>query len=195
MDDQSASAEVPRAPAVAVVIAAYNEEMSLERCLDSVLQCTPPDAGFEVIVVDDGSSDRTAEIGRAIAQHDPRVRILSQANRGKGAAQNAGVRASTAPRILVTDADSMVPQDWIFKMSRNLDEADLVQGGCYPSSMDSALLRIQHAYCAARFGIRNRWTTPSVGANNGFRRRAWEQVGGFSEATKSPTADFRDRVG
>jgi glycosyltransferase involved in cell wall biosynthesis len=92
---------------VSVVIPAYNAERFLARAMRSALAQTY--SHLELIVVDDGSTDGTAGIIRAFP--DPRVRHLSQPNRGQGAARNLGIRASTGRYVTFLDADDVyLPQ-------------------------------------------------------------------------------------
>jgi glycosyltransferase involved in cell wall biosynthesis len=85
---------------VSVVVPAYNAERFLAAALESVAVQTLPAA--EVIVVDDGSTDRTAEIARGFG-----ARVISQANGGLSAARNAGIRAAAQPWIALLDADDV----------------------------------------------------------------------------------------
>lgn len=90
----------PRAPSISVIIPAYNAEQTLADAIRSALAQTYQAA--EVIVVDDGSSDRTAAIARNI---DPKVRLLQQANGGCGEARNTGARAASGAWLAFLDAD------------------------------------------------------------------------------------------
>ena len=92
----------PATPAVSVVIPAYNAARVLGEALRSVFAQTFRD--FEVLVIDDGSTDGTAGVA---AHYGDRVRLLRQANAGPGAARNAGVAASRAPLIAFLDADDV----------------------------------------------------------------------------------------
>ncbi|MFD9860601.1 dolichyl-phosphate beta-glucosyltransferase [Streptomyces alboflavus] len=99
-----------------IVIPAYNEERRLAPTLDAIrayLDGPAADAGrpqWELIVVDDGSTDRTAEIAAEAAAADPRIQLLRGGrNRGKGHALRQGVLASYGRRVLVTDADLAAP--------------------------------------------------------------------------------------
>lgn len=86
---------------ISVVIPLYNKESIVEQSLRSVLSQSFRD--FEVIVVDDGSTDRSAEIVRDI--NDPRIRLVSQANGGPSKARNTGIREAKGEWILFLDAD------------------------------------------------------------------------------------------
>ncbi|MFE3602252.1 glycosyltransferase [Streptomyces sp. NPDC059142] len=97
-----------------VVVPAYNEERRLRPTLDAIrdhLRADPDRWGeWELIVVDDGSTDRTAEVAAEAAADEPRIQLVrSVRNRGKGHALRQGVLASYGRRVLVTDADLATP--------------------------------------------------------------------------------------
>lgn len=89
-------------PAVSVVIASYNRANFLAETIDSVLGQTFQD--FELIVVDDGSTDETAKL---LAPYGSRVRYFRQSNRGPSAARNLGVQLALAPWIAIQDSDDL----------------------------------------------------------------------------------------
>ena len=90
-------------PVVSVVIPLYQTERFIALSLGSVLAQTFKD--FEVIVVDDGSSDKGPEIARATG--DPRVRVITQVNRGLAGARNTGIREARGSYIAFLDADDL----------------------------------------------------------------------------------------
>ncbi|MEE1799787.1 glycosyltransferase family 2 protein [Streptomyces sp. JV176] len=97
-----------------VVVPAYNEEHRLRPTLDAIrdhLRADPDRWGeWELIVVDDGSTDRTAEVAAEAAAGEPRIQVVrSDGNHGKGHALRQGVLASYGRRVLVTDADLATP--------------------------------------------------------------------------------------
>lgn len=95
-----------KAPRAAVVIAVLNEEENVEAVSAEVLEKMAPVAPFEVVWVDDGSTDRTAEILQAIADADPRVRLVRHDRRcGKSQAVRTGVRAARAAWVATLDGD------------------------------------------------------------------------------------------
>jgi glycosyltransferase involved in cell wall biosynthesis len=121
-------------PLVSVIIPAYNAEQFIERTLDSVLSQTYQN--LEVIVVDDGSQDRTAEIVSAIAQRDQRVTLLQQSNSGVAAARNLGIEKSQGEFIGPIDADDIWYSQNVEKQVRCLLQADPSVGLVYSWSVD-----------------------------------------------------------
>lgn len=94
-------------PCVSVVICAYNAERTLDECLESLKTLRYP--SYEVIVVNDGSTDGT----RAIAERFPAYRLINQENLGLSAARNVGIREAEGDIVAFTDADCAVDPDWL----------------------------------------------------------------------------------
>jgi hypothetical protein len=101
-------------PRVSVVVCSYNGAATLDQCLRSLGQLDYPD--YEVIVVDDGSTDRTREILRDHLQ----VRAIHQPNLGLSAARNAGLRAATGSVIAYIDSDCYADPDWLTHLVHRL---------------------------------------------------------------------------
>lgn len=102
MDWQSCTtADAPQAPRFSIIIPAYNRADRIGRAIASCLAQSCPD--FEVVVVDDGSSDGTADV--VDAMDDPRIRCIRQANAGASAARNAGARAARGAYLAFLDSD------------------------------------------------------------------------------------------
>ena len=116
-------------PLVSVVIPAYNAEGTLQRTLDCVLQQSWKN--LQVILVDDGSTDRTPALARSIAERDSRLTVVSGGNRGVSATRNTALSLCEGKYIRFADADDTMPADSIEKMVRRAekDGADLVIGG------------------------------------------------------------------
>ena len=124
----------PGAPApdaaLSVIIPAYNEARRLAPHVGSVLAYLRAHyPSFELIVVDDGSDDGTAEVVRAALAGEPRARLLAyQPNRGKGYAIRSGVLASHGANVVFLDADMSTPIDEIPAALERLAQADIVIG-------------------------------------------------------------------
>lgn len=117
----------PSRPRVSVIVPAYNCEQWIDACLDSILASDYPQELFDVICVDNASTDRTPEILR---EFQSRVTVLRESKRGASAARNTGLRAAQGPIIAFTDADCMVDPGWLSALVGPLTrgEADAVGG-------------------------------------------------------------------
>ncbi|MBE9011371.1 glycosyltransferase [Pseudanabaenaceae cyanobacterium LEGE 13415] len=120
-------------PLVSVVIAAYNAEAFISDALDSIQAQTYP--YFEVIVVDDGSSDRTAEIVRSYSQNDDRFRLIQQENFGVAASRNLAIQQSSGKYIAPIDADDVWYPKRLEKHVQRLEASDESVGLVYSWSM------------------------------------------------------------
>jgi glycosyltransferase involved in cell wall biosynthesis len=110
---------LPRTPKVSVVVASYNAERTLVSCLDSLMSLNY--AEYEVILVDDGSTDETAKI----AARYPTVRCLRHPqNLGLSVARNTGIAASGGEIIAFTDSDCRADEDWLYYIVGDLLESD-----------------------------------------------------------------------
>ncbi len=96
-------------PRISVVIPVYNVENYLSRCLDSCLMQTLYD--IEIICVDDGSTDGSADIAAAYARMDPRVQVIRQANGGLSSARNTGISAAAGHWIMFLDSDDCLAEN------------------------------------------------------------------------------------
>ncbi len=109
---------------VSVVIPAYNEEENIAQCLDSIHNQTKK--AFEVIVVDNNSTDKTAKVAK---EHG--ARVVHAERRGIIPARNRGFDEATGDVIVRTDADTIVPRNWIAKISDHFEDGavDRLAGG------------------------------------------------------------------
>lgn len=94
-------------PILSVVVPCYKVESYLRGTLETIL--AQNEIPIEIIVVDDGSPDRSGEIARDYAENDPRIVVISQANAGLGAARNTGIRAAKGKYLTFADSDDYVP--------------------------------------------------------------------------------------
>lgn len=108
----------PHRPTLSIVVPVYNVETYLEECLESIL--SQPFQDFEVVLVDDGSTDRSGEIAQRYAAANSKIVLLSQVNAGLGAARNAGVRISRGQFLTFVDSDDALPPDAYSSMMQTL---------------------------------------------------------------------------
>ena len=96
-------------PKISVIIPAYNAETYLEPCVRSVLQQTYQN--LEILLIDDGSTDKTWEICRALAAADSRVRPIRKENGGVSSARNAGIAAASGAMLIFVDGDDELKEN------------------------------------------------------------------------------------
>jgi len=129
--------EVPaEAPLVSVVVCAFNAERTLRACLASLERLRYP--RFEVLVVDDGSTDGTGAIAASLASE--RIRVLSQENRGLSAARNRGVAEALGSVVAFTDSDCVVDPDWLTYLAYAIRDGAVAVGGPNLAPTDAALV-------------------------------------------------------
>ncbi|NET30813.1 MAG: glycosyltransferase family 2 protein [Cyanothece sp. SIO1E1] len=138
-------------PRVSVLIPAYNAAALIARTLESVV--TQTYCNLEILVVDDGSCDRTPAIVRAFSQRDSRIRLLQQSNAGVAAARNLGIQNAQGEFIAPLDADDLWHPEAIAKLvaqfqaggpelgvvyawSRDIDQRDQLTGGFHAATVD-----------------------------------------------------------
>ena len=101
---------------ISVIVPVYNLENYLNRCIDSVLRSTYAD--FELILIDDGSTDASPRICRDYAGRDNRVRLLRQENRGVSAARNRGLEVCRGEWVVFVDGDDCISEDFLELIAR-----------------------------------------------------------------------------
>lgn len=116
---------------ISVVVPVYNAKASLRRCLDSLAQQTHTD--FEVLLIDDGSTDESPEICREYSERDSRFRLISQQNAGPAAARNTGMELAKGAYVTFVDSDDYVEPDLMEAVLHRAEEsrADITVFGYY----------------------------------------------------------------
>ena len=181
-------------PTISVVIPVYNSADTIGMCLGSIFAQSYPRNYFEVIVVDDGSTDETASVARALAAavKEP-LTILSQANAGPAAARNAGIRAATGTIVAFTDADCVAAPNWLESLvhvfGQHPDVAG-VGGPLYSAARSNTLVA---RYLLAADFYRHRTHGGAVDylltLNAAFLRSMLLDIGGFTERNQAWAED------
>jgi dolichol-phosphate mannosyltransferase len=161
-------------PSLSVVIPVYNEEDNLEPLwAELVLVLERLGEEFEVIFVDDGSQDRSAEIIRGLREADPRVRLVRfKANAGESAATDAGFRAARGHWVVTMDADLQNDPADIPRLLADLDRWDAVTGWRVNRASGDLLPKRIASRVANR--IRN-WVSDEAIADSGCTFRAFRR--------------------
>jgi CDP-glycerol glycerophosphotransferase len=149
-----------RMPRVSVVVPVHNVEDYLDDCLRSITAQTVSD--LEVLMVDDGSTDRSVEIAERHAERDRRLRLVRQANHGLGHARNTGVRAAEGEFLSFVDSDDRLPPDAL----------ELLLGALEKTGSDFATGNVH------RFDSRGTWPAAFL-KRTFFRRRYRTHVSSF----------------
>ena len=177
-DDSAAPHQaLPRTPFVSVIVCSYNGGRTLAACLDSLNKLIYP--AYEVILVDDGSTDDTA----TVAAQFPSVRYIYQSNHGLSHARNTGATAAKGEVLAYTDSDCMADVDWLYYLIGTLVSGDYAGVGG-PNITPPAQNWIQACVAAAPGGPSHVLLTDTIaehipGCNMAFYRWAFEAVGGF----------------
>jgi glycosyltransferase involved in cell wall biosynthesis len=185
---------LPKTPFVSVIVCSYNGGSTLASCLDSLGKLNYPE--YEVILVDDGSTDDTSYIAAQFSW----VRYIRQSNQGLSHARNTGATAAKGEVVAYTDSDCMVDPDWLYYLIGTLVSGDYAGVGG-PNVTPPAKNWIQACVAAAPGGPSHVLLTDVVaehipGCNMAFYRWAFEGVGGFdSEYRKAgDDVDFCWRI-
>ncbi|HEY7545944.1 MAG TPA: glycosyltransferase [Blastocatellia bacterium] len=184
---------MPQEYNLSVVITTYNRSEMLAAALDSVLGQESCGARYEVIVVDNNSSDRTSEVVEGyIAQGHPNLRYVFEAKQGASHGRNAGLASARSPIIAFADDDVRVAKDWVANIKREFDlhpEIDFLGGKILPqwNSAPPAWLTRDHWWALALLdcgdkpfyvNADNPVCLPT--ANASFRREVFNRFGLFS---------------
>jgi cellulose synthase/poly-beta-1,6-N-acetylglucosamine synthase-like glycosyltransferase len=179
---------------VTVLVPAYNEEAGIGSTLRSLLDSTHRE--LQVVVIDDGSSDRTADIAENMG--DARVEVVRQSNSGKAAALNTGLAHARYDIVVMVDADTVFEPDAIERIVQPLAHPAVgaVSGNTKVGNRRTLLARWQHLEYVFGFNLDRRMfevleCMPTVpGAIGAFRRDAVIGVGGVSEDTLAEDTDL-----
>jgi len=119
---------------ISFIVIAYNEEKNIANCMSSISnQEELKNSDYEVIVVNDGSKDKTANIVFDLSRNSKRIQLIDlQENRGRGFARHEGVKKAKGDYIVFIDADITLPENWLVKVMTQLEQFDAVGGIAIP---------------------------------------------------------------
>lgn len=181
---------------VTVMIAAYNEEVGIRATLESVL--SEPLERLQVVVVDDGSSDRTPDIVGEMARHDPRITFLRQANAGKAEALNRALTVAEYEVAVSVDADSVLAPGSLGWLAAHFKDPRVgaVAGDVRVSGRPRLLTHIQYLeYMVGQHMEKRAQDMLGVvlvvpGAAGAYRTALLRQLGGYSPDTLTEDLDL-----
>lgn len=169
---------LPQQPKVSVIVCTYNGSRTLRQTIESLQKLHYPD--YEVMVVDDGSTDGTPDILRDF----PEIRVIRQDNRGLSAARNRGAQEASGEILAYTDDDCMPDEDWLYQLVGTFLRGGYAMVGG-PNLPPPARTRIEAAVAAAPGAPAHVLLTDQEaehvpGCNMAVTRQAFLQVGGFN---------------
>ncbi|WP_018543822.1 bifunctional polysaccharide deacetylase/glycosyltransferase family 2 protein [Streptomyces sp. LaPpAH-108] len=178
---------------VTVIVPAYNEKECIANTLASLARSTHP---IEIVVVDDGSTDGTAEIAESLGL--PNVRVVRQDNAGKPAALNNGVRNARHPIVVMMDGDTVFEPDTVHRLVQPFADPEIgaVAGNAKVGNRGTVIGAWQHIEYVMGFNLDRRMydllrCMPTIpGAIGAFRRDAVLGVGGMSDDTLAEDTDI-----
>lgn len=178
--------ELKKFPKVSVIIPAYNEEKTIEKTIDSVINLDYPKSLLEIIVVDDGSKDKTLELARKYEEKG--VIVLSKKNGGKGSAMNYALKHATGEFAVSLDSDSFVEPDVLKKMLVYFEDEKVmaVTSGMKAYNPKTVLEKVQAIEYMFAIFLRKIFSflnalTVAPGPFTVFRASVFEKVGFFDE--------------
>jgi O-antigen biosynthesis protein len=168
-----------RWPRVSIVVASYNGARTLDECLASLARLNFPN--YEVIVIDDGSTDATRDV---LARH--RVRAIHVANGGLSRARNLGIAAATGSIVAFLDSDAFADPDWLYFLVQSVEEHDAAAVGGPNLAPPSDGFLAQCIDCTPgnpmHVLIDNEAAEHVPGCNMAFRKDRLEAIGQFDPA-------------
>ncbi len=176
---------MPESPRFSVTVPAYNAQHTLAETIESVRCQDFQD--WELVIVDDGSTDETLDIASHYAETDPRISVISQVNRGSGGAYNTAVLHAQADLLVMLSADDLLASRHLQEMARFIDDNPAASiftcDGWYEYPHDVLV----HVNASATWASPDRITMAELlracffGVGAVYRREVYDAVGGFNE--------------
>ena len=155
---------------ISVVIPTYNEEKNIERCIGSLKRQTLHRSEYEIIVVDGNSSDMTMELAKKAGAD----KVILQKSEGVGGARNDGARIAVGDVVANTDADCILPSDWLERIKWNFEKDNIVClfGPIKPIEKTRKFRYLIHLNNLAAFSLYKLGVFhATIGSNTIFRKR------------------------
>lgn len=170
---------------VSVIVPCHNEQEHIGECLASLLNQTLPPTAYEIIVVDDGSRDRTVSIVKDLAAHHPeRLRFFQQNHAGPALARNYGVKMSVGQILAFLDADMKFAPDFLEKLIAPIEKGEAVGTFTLDEFVANASNLWSRSWSVCYYLPRDRRVPENLSEQEStvfraIRRGAFESVGGF----------------
>ncbi|WP_026706176.1 glycosyltransferase family 2 protein [Flavobacterium soli] len=175
-------------PLVSIIVPCYNHSRYLKECVKSVLLQTYNN--WECLIVDDGSTDDTYNISKELQEIDNRIRYLNKENGGLSSARNFGIRQSRGTLILTLDADDMFQKTFLQKATTILEKNPLVGVvSCWGQRFYDSDYKLD-VFKPKGGTIEDFLFENSAIGNSLFRKKCWEDAGGYDENMRQGYEDW-----
>ncbi|WP_274309814.1 glycosyltransferase [Solibacillus daqui] len=187
-------------PRVSVIVPVYNEEVIIRRTIKALLKSEYPLT--EILIIDDGSTDRTAYVVSKYFSHTPKVKLLQKENGGKASALNLGFKKALGDIIITVDADTIFKPATIDELVKNFSDSNVaaVTGNCKIGNLHNQLLIWQHIEFVTTQNLDKRafeelsCITVVSGSNSAWRKSVVEKLGYFHHDTLAEDTELTLRI-
>ena len=187
-------------PSVAIIVPCFNEEHSLAGTIHSLLSLSYPSNLLEIIIVDDGSTDKTLSVARSLEQNK-RVSVITQTNGGKHSALNVGIKITDADVIGCLDADSFVDKNALIRMVADFKKPNVMAitpaiKVYKPNNTIELIQKVEYeigVFLRKMFGLLNaQYVTP--GPFSLYKKEVFEKLGGFVQGYDTEDMEMALRI-
>lgn len=176
-------------PFVSVIIPSYNEDLTLENCVNGLLNQAY--GNYEILIVNDGSTDDTWQVARRLAEVHPQIRAFSKPNGGKASALNYGIQRAHGTIVVCIDADSIFIKDTLYQLALSFEDPEVMAVGGNVRVANRKRLLNKHQALEYITGLtlqRRAFAHLGCmqvisGAIGAFRRSKLLEIGGYSSDT------------
>lgn len=169
---------------ISVIVPCYNQEKYIKECLDSLVSQTFKD--YEVIVIDDGSTDDSAEIVNEYVKHNKNIRLIRQANQGVVVARNNAIKQAQGTYIYPLDADDVISPSCLEKLCAAMEEnkGDVIYSDVEYFGLKNGLF-LKKEPNVWNMSVGNQIVVSAL-----YRKSDWEKYGGYDENMKNGLEDW-----
>lgn len=176
-------------PHISVIVCTRNRSQLLVEALEAILAVEDPGSPWELLIIDNSSTDDTLTIAQGFASRHPHVRVEVEAELGLSAARNAGVRLAQGEQLVFVDDDAFPEPGWLLDLVDALEGEEVLAAGGpvdplfegqLPAWFDASYMPYITVWDLGEERIELAYNEYPRGANMAFRRQAFERFGGFS---------------
>lgn len=169
-------------PSVSVVVTTYNSQHTIKKCLDHIMSLKYPNEKIAVIVVDDGSEDKTVEIVKGYP-----VKLIQQEHSGYPSAMNAGIKCSRGEIVVIIDSDTYVSEDYLIRILDELRDpkVGIASGYVAVAPTSNFWAKVAGFEAEDRYDLmKSKYVDFITSTSTAYRRKLFTEVGLFNEALK-----------